>query len=31
MNDALYQLSRCELLPQRIAGTSVMAVLETAG
>lgn len=27
-NSALYLLSRCEVLPQRIAGTSVMAVLE---
>jgi SAM-dependent methyltransferase len=28
INTALYYLSRCEVLPQRIAGTSVMAVLE---
>jgi hypothetical protein len=28
MNSCLYNLSRCEILPQRIAGTSVMAVLE---
>jgi len=27
INDGLYYLSCCELLPQRIAGTSVMAVL----
>jgi SAM-dependent methyltransferase len=30
MNSCLYGLSRCEVLPQRIAGTSVMAVLEVA-
>ena len=28
MNKGLYYLSGCEVLPQRIAGTSVMAVLE---
>jgi SAM-dependent methyltransferase len=28
INSCLYQFSRCEILPQRIAGTSVMAVLE---
>lgn len=31
MNAALYQLSRCEVLPQRVVGTSVMAVLEDGG
>jgi SAM-dependent methyltransferase len=31
MNSALYLLSRCEVLPQRIVGTSVMAVLEAEG
>ncbi len=31
MNSALYLLSRCEFLPQRIAGTSVMAVLDAEG
>jgi SAM-dependent methyltransferase len=31
MNTGLYHLSRCELLPQRIAGTSVMAVFATEG
>jgi hypothetical protein len=29
INTGLYHLSRCEVLPQRIAGTSVMAVLDT--
>jgi SAM-dependent methyltransferase len=29
INSCLYYFSRCELLPQRIAGTSVMAVLDT--
>lgn len=29
MNTSLYHLSRCERLPQRIAGTSVMAVFAT--
>lgn len=29
MNDCLYRFSRCEVLPQRIAGTSVMAVLDS--
>ena len=31
VNTALYRLSRCEVLPQRIGGTSVMAVLEADG
>lgn len=30
INTCLYGLSRCEFLPQRIAGTSAMAVLETS-
>ena len=30
INTGLYCLSRCEILPQRIAGTSVMAVLDTS-
>ena len=31
MNAVLYGLSRCEVVPQRVAGTSVMAVLEVDG
>ena len=31
INTGLYHFSRCEVLPQRIAGTSVMAVLDTSG
>jgi SAM-dependent methyltransferase len=30
INTCLYRLSRCELVPQRIAGTSVMAVFDAA-
>lgn len=29
MNTGLLQLSRCEIIPQRIAGTSIMAVLDS--
>jgi SAM-dependent methyltransferase len=28
INTGLYHLSRCEILPQRVAGTSIMAVLD---